>query len=830
MSDTLWPKPKSLIDPVAVNKNVPGLAKMIATRAAESPKYKAIAGKEASYGAAGLPGFGAMVSAIPGATGLAPLAAAGGALLGSAAVPAAAAYGIGKLVAPKLTDEVVGKIKDFIMSKFNKASAIGSAYETGMAESIPGSRFAEKYLLPESAKDTITQIKNQHPLAAKAGQAAGTVGMMALPGANVVKGAGVLGTAANAAINAAPFALGTGLDVGATTGDVGKGVKAGLLSQALGTAAPTAISALTKIPAVGRWLAKMQLAAAGIRSGDVQKITRGYAKSRGMSGGQVDTYAAQHSDDLINQAADLIGEHGAGRAGKEAVKKWNSEGFQAHAKLFDDLTGKRVAADDIAAVLSDSDLAPAIARFGEKEVKKVVRTLAKEIDGQGWTASRRALSEYSKAGNNFQGLAADDPRILKAAIADAFHDRVDVVADRLAEAARGSGVEIPSLHLLKATYPATLAMTKAAAREAGGISGRFAGGSDTAMRMLLGGNPIATMAGAGAGMAQVPGLVGDIGSNPEKIPADLLGILGASVGGRLLNRGLGRAAELGTGAAAGAIRRAGEVPNAALGRLLGQSGELLAPAQDTGGAMPTGGTLGSAPEAPQMIQPQIGNFTPPPQNEMAPVAPQGAQPISNAPSVPIPAEGPSPQEIAQVDFQKAGQPPQKIGKWSEPFVEARIQEKWRRYQRQFGEVPYDEYKAGALRATQNLDPSLPSTWQAMFDDKETGTKLYNGYMNLQKIADVDPASALNHYTRMFWQKRGTMGASTDQRKEDQDNAKLVQGLSDMTKQPVKEIDSRLKMIAWDKGKTPDQRKQAVLDMIVNEGGIDVPLLVKMGLW
>jgi hypothetical protein len=240
-----------------------------------------------------------------------------------------------------------------------------------------------------------------------------------------------------------------------------------------------------------------------------------------------------------------------------------------------------------------------------------------------------------------------------------------------------------------------------------------------------------------------------------------------------------------------------------------------------GQQMSTGDTFGT-PQTLQPIAPQIGNFTPPPQDEMAPVAPDGTQPIQNAPPI-LP-----PKDQAQVDFQEAGKPPQKAGKWNDAFVEARIQEKWKRYERQYGEIPYEEYKDGALRATQNLDPALPATWQAMFDDKETGTKLYNGYMNLQKLTGVDPASALNHYTR-FWHK-GPRISGEAQKKEDQDNAKLVQALSDMTKQPVKEIDSRLKMIAWDKGKTEAQRKQAVLDMIVNEGGIDVPLLVKMGLW
>jgi hypothetical protein len=830
MSDTLWPLPKNLkqgspsIDPASVVKGTPDFAKMVATRVAGSPNYKALAGKEQSFGPAGLlPAAGAAFG---------PLAAAGGALAGSAAVPLAAAYGIGKLVAPKFTDETVQKLKDLWTSKvsplINKGEAIGSAYETGMAHSIPGSRFLEKKL-PQETQDYLTQIKNQHPLAATAGQTAGTIGAMALPGANIVKGAGLLGTAANAAINAAPFALGTGLDVGATTGDVKKGVLAGLGSEALGTAVPTAISGLAKIPAVSRWLAKLQFGAAGGRTKDVLGTSRGYAKSIGASGSAIDTIAEKKSDDLIQQAADLIGEFGGTRAGKKRLKGWHHDGWEAHAKLWDNLTDKSLASDDLQAIFNDSDLAQVRARFGDQKVIQNILERSNEIKGQGWTNSRDVLEKYWVAGNDFQHLRPTDPAVLDSAVASAMRDRLDTVADHFAIKANETlpeGGKIPDLHLLKATTPAVKSLSKAGSREAGNIPGHFAGGSDTFARAALQWGPSALAGGAAA-----PGAIGDMISNPENIPADIGKIAAASVLGRMLSRGAGRLGELGAGAAAGAVRGAGEVPNAALGRLLGQSGELMAPQQ--GGAMPTGGTLGSsppdqvipqnqmAPQGPQPIQPQMGN------------APSGAQPIPNAPAGPPPVEpiqnapaGPSPQEIAQADFQQAGHPPQKIGKWSEPFVEARIQEKWRRYQRQYGEVPYEEYKAGALRATQDLDPSLPATWQAMFDDKETGTKLYNGYMNLQKLTGVDPGAALNFYypTRML------TASLEDRRKQDIDNAKLVQALSDMTKQPVKEINHRLSLIAWKKSMNGEQKKQAVLDMIVNEGGIDVPLLVKMGLW
>ena len=162
-------------------------------------------------------------------------------------------------------------------------------------------------------------------------------------------------------------------------------------------------------------------------------------------------------------------------------------------------------------------------------------------------------------------------------------------------------------------------------------------------------------------------------------------------------------------------------------------------------------------------------------------------------------------------------------------MEARIDEKYSRYVRQYGQaISRDEYKQAFLNATHGMDPTLPDTWKAMFDDPTTSEKMYNGYMNLQKISDVDPGAALNHYTRMF--QLGQRLAPAQQFKETEDNAKLVQALSDMTKQPVKDIDNRLRQIAWDKGKTPEQRKQAVVDMIVKEGGVNIPLLMQMGLW
>jgi hypothetical protein len=229
--------------------------------------------------------------------------------------------------------------------------------------------------------------------------------------------------------------------------------------------------------------------------------------------------------------------------------------------------------------------------------------------------------------------------------------------------------------------------------------------------------------------------------------------------------------------------------------------------------------------------PVLPQITPPQSAQ----APPGAVSIQNAPGpvalVPIPPAAPqlTPQEQAQINFKQAGQPQPAAPSFNDKEIQGRLDEKYSRYVRQYGEsISRKDYETAARRTTQDFDPSLPNTWKAMFDDPTTSDKLYKGYMNLQKIAEVDPGSALNHYTRFF--HTGPRISSEAQKQEDQDNAKLVSALSDMTGQSAKMIDARLKQIAWDKGKTPQERQQEILDMIVKEGGVDVPLFSKLGLW
>jgi hypothetical protein len=233
--------------------------------------------------------------------------------------------------------------------------------------------------------------------------------------------------------------------------------------------------------------------------------------------------------------------------------------------------------------------------------------------------------------------------------------------------------------------------------------------------------------------------------------------------------------------------------------------------------------------------PVIPQGAPPQSAQMPP----GSVPIQNAPGpiapVPIPNAAPqlSPQERAQIQFIQAGQPQPRMPAFNEKHIQDQLDQMYSLYARQYGSSAYSrqDFENSVRNATNNFDPNLPGTWNGMFRDPATAEKLYKGYMGLQKMASVNYDWALNHYTRPFFEKSGQyLLGGEQQRTEDQDNAKLVNALAEMTGRTMKEIDSRLKQMAWDPAITHAGREKAITDMIIKEGGVDVPLFKQMGLW
>ena len=703
----------------------------------------------------------------------------------------------------------------------------------GLVESLPGAGFVEKSLSPEAAA-ALAKIKSDAPFAVASGKRGGFVAQMAAPGLNLVKGAGFLGDVGNAAINAAPYALGQGLDVGATTGDAGKGVKAGLLTEGLGTALPAAVSGLSQIPAVSRMLTKMQLAGAGMRTSDAAKNLRQFAThSLGLRGPAVDSYVADHAVPLEEKLGGLIDQFGYGRAGKEAMRKWNDDGFDAHNAIFEAVTGNHLTTDigknsDIDHVLSDPDLAEnALGVFKPADIQAAAKEIGDKIDGLSWQQIRSnggggVLGKFIHAGMN-PNLEAESPVKLKALVAQAWHNYIDSMADSamtyakqgaLGEEAQQAAANVPDLLTLKSTYPAIQSIKKVQAREEPGIPTNFAKGSDTFARA--------------ATDAVLGGTLGPAGA----VASHFIGPIIAKVAGKGLERG--------TGMLAGALKNASKLPQAAIGRGAAMLGGTGLPEMLSGPRMPTGPSdtpVGTEPPQNALMyqgSPTVNPIPVPPATGQ-PQGPGGAQPIPNAPAQP-PAPTPADlQNKASEDF--LGDTQNASGHaFSPKLLEQRLQMMYELHQRRlqgFAE-PYEQFVQSVKAGTDNFNPDNPATWQGLVDNQAQAEKLYKAHMALKKMDGPNVISnALNHYTdNLFNSGIGGSGrlSSSDRMAHDADNEKLISALKGMGVGDTKEIDTRLKQIMWDKGKNPEQKKQAVIEMIVNEGGVDLPKLMQMGLW
>jgi hypothetical protein len=819
------------------------------------------AGPQQNFGLAGQAGMAGMISQIPGAAAIAPVA---GAAMGALAPLAGAAYGIGKLVAPKVTDQVVQNIKDWAGKTLNRTSAIGSGWATGMGESIPGSKFAES-LLPDQSKGTLEQIKQQSPGATSFGRVAGTIGQMALPGANVIKGAGALGAIGNAAINALPYAVGSGLDVGATTGDVGKGLLAGGLSEAAGTALP----AIAQIPAVQRVLGKMQLAAAGIRQGFIRKVLMSRAKSIGLTGGAVDTFVNQHADDLMTNAANMLQQAGSGRAGKEAIKAASSEGFQTYGQLWDQAVGK-LDSGDIAHIMStDQDIQPLIASFGREQVEKRLQDMASTVESRGWANGRNDLSNISMSGNRYaqkqaqkmgNPMAWKDDRILDAGVADALHDHIDGQAHILGDWARGKQLNpetgqmealpggpvfgpemakkmagIQDLSQLKATYPAVLAINKARASEETGIPGLFASGSDTAMRMLMGGNPTERLIGIAGAAGTAPGVIGDIASgNTDQLPEDLAKMVGASFGGRLLNLGMSKVGEQATGALAGGLRT-GSI-NPALSRMIAGAASAAQPS-------PTAGMDQNAqPNAEAPVQTPTESAGPVP-DQIPLVSPdlmQGASQLgqldtTSAPSLPPPPKLPAEhaEGITQATLKEQTLEPEQVsaakeavGGAFEDRIKAKILADWQNWQNPY-KSDFETFFEQARQSTNNFDPKSVNTAKIIAGPNyKDYLKSYNVALNLQSLGK-DLSEAIG-----YWGMPALLGGAEAKSKNDQLVNTLYTAMTGDMKDPDKAtrktIENRLATLRQ-QHLQPSKQRDELFKMLEDEYGVRFDMLKQYGL-
>jgi hypothetical protein len=804
MASTLYPKPGWLgtgsSDYNDLNTRLNGLPDALLKVKGTAP----VGEDDPSYGTVpGLTGAG-MMSTLPGVGAAAPLAGAGGALLGAAAVPAAIAYGAGKLLAPKWTDEKVQQIKDFLAKNLpkaaKKAESAGSAYLTGIGEAVPASRFLEKKLLPQEILDKIKAVKAANPVASALGTGAGSASLMAAPGMTLVKGAGFLPMVANTAINAAPFAAGTGLDVGAETGSAIEGLKAAALAEGTGTAlgagANLALKGLSRIiPKIKKGVLNASVGSdVGVQTRPLRNVVQG------AEGDQI-ARAERLKEEISALARKSRGtpEDISTEAGKlKTVRKMESDWDTLVDKKFQDFKKNGGSLSDFRdAIYSDprvKDIVDQNPNMIDK-LDQIIDTASRRADVQGIGSARRFVRDrVIDAGRR---VGASDDAYLSSELGQVVHDVMDANF-------------VPQE--LKNTYARDLLLKKILIAEELKIPKVARSGSQTAARLLA----HAAMAGAGS---IIPGAAAvGIGG----IANDLLG--------EGINKGIGKLAtqlypKLGAMTGEGIARLASSA--APLGARIGGSGlasGMTPPSENDIGALSDQGQLPVA-EAPAKIQPiPIPNASP---DQPIPAVNAGG-----LPPVPPPPPAPSPIEQGQQAFAQVQQEaPQKIGKWNANTVNERIHEKYARYVRKYGaSISEDDYKAGALQATDNMNPMNPGTWKGMYDDPATAEKYFKDYMALQKIpldSKTFLGDALNHYHGLV--KLGPRLAMGSQNREREANTQLVQALSDITKQPAKTIDERLRTISLDRGLGGQQKKQAIVDMITREGSIDWDTFVKMGL-
>lgn len=657
-----------------------------ARRAALQPQ-PAQKSQEKSFGAAGLlPLLGS-----PLAIGAAPLVA-----------PAAAAYGIGKLVAPKQTDAVI----DWIKSKLAKPQAIGSAYLTGMGESIPGSRFIEKKL-PQKWQETIAQIKAQHPGAASAGRLAGTVGTMAIPGANVLKGATTLGkigaAAGNAAINMAPFSAGAGLNEMADTGDVGQAAKKALAAEALGVGFGTALGGaglfFSKIAKSAHpALNEIDAASYGLTGQDIAKPGLEFAKKMGL---KPQGYQAATGDTQLDKIMTLLREQGGrSKAGIEKAAKWVRDQYDSVNRVFQGSGAKLT--DKSPDILASPIVQTMKGKFDPGAVDSTIQSLVTEADRRissgpkGWTDARDFLNKQMQRGIQI-GQKAEGGTLeevtAKANMGEMLQDSAAVVKAHMNELtgnvlkqAGTAGQSVPDLESLDQIYSAYPSLQRTLARRAGKPMASMAGGSETT-----------------AGLGSLAGIAGMVGGPAA---AGVAKVAGATALAPLMKRAVGYGTNQIMGRSAAAIDKALQT--------LSKSKSMNLPGL-------TARTLGEATEAtPQAMQALTGQ---PPQE------PQQTQASIQQAEATVPPEG---QEQAKQQVNTA---------WADQ-IKSRLDEMYDTYLGPYQDmISRDEFMTAMDEMTNHFDPHL--TAGAVFKEPGQATAYLKSYDTALKLQGVNLEQALS---------------------------------------------------------------------------------------
>jgi hypothetical protein len=639
----------------------------------------------------------------------------------------------------------------------------------------------------------------------------------------------------NAAVASAPNAI-----TQAAGGDIGGAAKNFALSTGAGAVLGSASEAIAnKIPTIlqglKEWGQRRGVGAAGITTRDLRKA---------LTNGPLGKYAGttiNNADDEVNALWTTLKSTGAfGKKSQEKLFGEQGEVWQQLAGGFNDNHVKLTDPTYKAGILSDPNIQALMGRADigtPEEIQGMADKVIAGIDsGANYNAKKKIADELINQG--YSKTVSGDVRA-KATIAQIVKQNIDDIAGTFTPQLDVAGMKY-DYHTLKPLFGALQReLTKIPAAEAG---------SPTAARLLT---KNILMGGGEGGTGAL--LIGS-GQQDDNRWSKILkyGIGGVLLGGaankfipRMFNKlggqAMGRLSDLITPGSIAAMSNVagtvapqvatmvGKVPPQAIGDAIGGANMPV-----TGGTPMSDVTYG-APEQPVMPPgaqpiPNAPQGSAPTQQAMAP-APQGAATQATpAPQGPPP---PSPVEQAQTQFtQNTNQQPAKIGKWDAATIDNRIQTMYSRFVRQYGQaISPNQFKQDVLQSTDNLNPMNPGTWKGMYDDAATAEKMYKDYMSLQKLPLDEPAfipNALNFYSPHLF---APSAKSLDVNKQNEAAAHttLVQSLADITKRTTKEVEERLMEISRNRGMSPEKKKEAVVDMIVQQGGIDWNTFHKMGL-
>jgi hypothetical protein len=719
-----------------------------------------------------------------------------------------------------------------VQQTYNKAVAnpvygnIMSGTEGALSGATMGLPEALASKISPQSYQQIQDLKAKYGTANTVGNIAGGVASsFALPGVGsalaakggFMAGKALLPTLARAGLNAASFAVPSAINQTIATGDTGQAAKDLGVNMFVGTVGGAALEKILK--GAGNIVGKFKRGVQNTSLAGDLDINGRVIKSvvNGANGDPIER-AQNLKDQIIDLAnvtrgtdSDIATEAGKLKTVRTMQNNWDT----IVDKTFQDFkaNGGKLA-DYKQQIMSDPRVQDILSLHPELEAKfnNTIDMVSNRADTQGIAPVRKLIREKIIEAGERNG--ASDESYLTAELGRVIHDITDAQF-------------VPPE--LKSTYARDLTLKDMLIKEEYHIPKPAQAGSQTAARLLSS----AILTGAGGAALGPAGLAVGLGGMANSALAS--GI----------NKGLGKMAtsiypHLANITGKGLMQAAGPVGDVAA--KLGGSGVIQNSVEQANAPIEGGAPLSSMTYGQQ------------PSPAQTPTIPPGAQPIPNAPAGPAPMQqaiapvapqgqtpqappAPSPQEQAQAQFNQTAQP-QKIGKWDAQTVDSRLQTMYSRFVRQYGQViSPDQFKQDVLQATDNLNPMNPGTWKGMYDDPATAEKMYKDYMSLQKMPlDLTTnffSDALNHYLGGI--RLDPLNMNEDMKRQDRANVTLVQTLMDITKMDKKTVEEKLRSIAFDHGlkenpaKNQHDKSQAIINMIVQQGGIDWNTFQKMGL-